>query len=168
MGTESNYVSSENAVIIRQATNSGEVVFDLPVQDSVQYKLGLRYLTGDSSIYNTVYYKDAGSTVSKQLATSVGSDSGALTIPLLGSRTIAGRVDNAKSACEVIAIAQDDAEKRKGMNESVFIQNGLFIGNDGGIFALCSGRIYGLYFGGKICSGGYELSAVLYGTWPVG
>lgn len=120
MGTESNYVSSENAVIIRQATNSGEVVFDLPVQDSVQYKLGLRYLTGDSSIYNTVYYKDAGSTVSKQLATSVGSDSGALTIPLLGSRTIAGRVDNAKSVCEVIAIAQDDAEKRKGMNESVF------------------------------------------------
>ena len=136
MGTESNYVSSENTVVIRKACHRGEAVFDLPVQDSVQYKLGLRYLTGDSAIYSTAYYKNSGGTVSKQKATLVGSDCGDITILLLENRTIAGWVDNAKSACEVIAIAQDDPEKRKGINESVFYTKA-YSSDTMGAFSLC-------------------------------
>ncbi len=137
LGTGSSYtISSDSGVVIAQGAERGKVVFDLPVQDDIQYKLGLRFMTGDDTVFNTVYYKDGdGATSSRQLAASVSNETEDILLPLLEKRRISGIVEHAGQACEIIAIGQDEAGKHKDINESVFYTKA-YSSEDSGAFEL--------------------------------
>lgn len=121
MGTGSSYtISSDGGVVITQGADSGNVTFDLPVQDNVQYKLGLRFMTGDDTVYNTVYYQEGGATSSRQLAAYVTDQSGGISLPLIEKRRISGVVEHAAQACEIIAIGQDESGVYKDIDDAVF------------------------------------------------
>lgn len=121
LGKNDSFTSTSSEVIIKQGTHYNEVMFQVPVKPDVEYKIGVRFISGDDRIYNTAYYYDGkSSTSSKYTATSIPNDVYRIQIPLLSKRTLSGQIANAGRACEVYAIGQADPSNPTDINGSSF------------------------------------------------
>ena len=131
-GTDDSFISTGSKVIIEQGKQYNQVTFRMPIQPDIEYKIGVRFLSGDDRIYNTAYYYDGeSSTSSKYTATSIPYDVYRIQIPLLANRTLSGQVANAGRACEVYAIGQSDLSNPADINGSTFYTVAYSTSDDG-------------------------------------
>ncbi|MCK9479600.1 MAG: hypothetical protein M0R40_08925 [Firmicutes bacterium] len=112
-----------HSVFIEESLNSAATTFFVADEDGANYNVLVSEIYGSESYYHQVYYKENSSTVLKENASLINSQTDNIEITLMKQNTVSGNIetDVENARLGIFALYQDDISIRKDIYTSGFV-----------------------------------------------